>query len=120
MSGVIHECRFRLLAGCTVGKRLQPRPCLSKSVVSKSVSKIAASAWALGSTSMATEDTRIVLRAGGVHDPIADHPQQPADYVHTDGTVWTWHERWRLVGGVKDDKGWLVDRLLHRLYDRAS
>ena len=69
---------------------------------------------------MTTEDTRIVLRTSGVGDPIVNHPQQPADYVHTDGTVWTWHERWRLVGGVKDDRGRVVDRIRLRLYDLAS
>jgi hypothetical protein len=52
-----------------------------------------------------TEDTRIVLRTGGMNDPIVDHPGQPADYTHTDGTVWTWHKGWRPVGGVRDDKG---------------
>jgi len=47
----------------------------------------------------------IVLRGSrpGVADQIVDHPRQPADYVHTDGTVWTWHQRWRLVGGVPDE-----------------
>lgn len=53
---------------------------------------------------MLTEDARIVLRghqAGELNDPIADHPGQPADYVHTDGTVWTWRDRWRIVGGVR-------------------
>ena len=52
---------------------------------------------------MTTPDTRIVLRIlgpGEVSDPIVDHPGQPADYVHTDGTVWTWQDRWRIVGGV--------------------
>jgi hypothetical protein len=69
---------------------------------------------------MTMEDTRIVLRTGGIRDPIVDHPQQPADYVHTDGTVWTWHERWRLVGGVENDKGMIINRFLLRLYDLAS
>lgn len=48
-------------------------------------------------------DTRIVLRGGQIglpDDPIVDHLGQPADYTHTDGTVWTWQERWRIVGGV--------------------
>jgi len=48
-------------------------------------------------------DSRIVLRGyeiGEVDDPIVDHPGQPADYVHTDGTVWTWQDRWRIVRGV--------------------
>jgi hypothetical protein len=65
---------------------------------------------------MAVADTRIVLRAGGSGDPIVDHPGQPADYVHTDGTVWTWLGRWRLVGGVRmGDR--IVDRDLLRMYD---
>lgn len=52
---------------------------------------------------MVTEDARVVLgghEAGEWNDPIVDHPGQPADYVHTDGTVWTWRDRWRIVGGV--------------------
>jgi hypothetical protein len=41
---------------------------------------------------MTTPDSRIVLRGGQIglaNDPIVDHPGQPADYVHTHGTVWT-------------------------------
>jgi hypothetical protein len=52
---------------------------------------------------MTTPDSRIVLRGdqiGLANDPIVDHPGQPADYIHTDGTVWTWQERWRIVGGI--------------------
>jgi hypothetical protein len=53
---------------------------------------------------MTTPDTRIVLRGhqiGLAHDPIVDHPGQPADYTHTDGTIWTWkQQRVRIVGGV--------------------
>lgn len=65
---------------------------------------------------MAVADTRIVLRTGGAGDPIVDHPGQPADYVHADGTVWTWLGRWRLVGGVrKGDR--IVDRDQLRMYD---
>ena len=48
-------------------------------------------------------DPRIVLRGdeiGEVNDPVVGHPGQPADYVHTDGTVWTWEDRWRIVRGV--------------------
>jgi hypothetical protein len=48
-------------------------------------------------------DPRIVLRGdeiGEASDPIVDHPGQPADYVHTDGTVWTWEERWLIVRGA--------------------
>ena len=51
---------------------------------------------------MTTPDTRIVLRglgAGEEGDLIVDHPRQPVDYVHGDGTVWTWRERWRPLGG---------------------
>ena len=47
--------------------------------------------------------TSIVLRGGQIglaDDLIVDHPRQPADYSHTDGTVWTWKQRWRLVGGL--------------------
>jgi hypothetical protein len=38
---------------------------------------------------MTMSDMRIVLRRGASHDddPIVDHPGQPADYIHTDGTV---------------------------------
>jgi len=51
---------------------------------------------------MTTPDPRIVLRLGGVSDPIVSHPEQPADYLHTDGTVWTWRDRrWRIVRGVR-------------------
>ena len=52
---------------------------------------------------MATPDSRIVLRGaqiGLANDPIVDHAGQPVDYTHTDGTVWTWKERWRIVRGV--------------------
>jgi hypothetical protein len=55
---------------------------------------------------MATEDTRIVLHGGqdgSTDDRIVDHPQQPVDYIHPfpDGPVWTWHQEWRVVGGVR-------------------
>lgn len=56
---------------------------------------------------------------GLADDPIVDHPGQPADYVHTDGTIWTWHRGWRLVGGWRDDKG----RTFHthlRAYDLVT
>ena len=52
---------------------------------------------------MTTADSRIVSRSdrtGLATDLVADHPGQPADYVHTDGTVWTWQKRRRIVGGV--------------------
>jgi hypothetical protein len=46
----------------------------------------------LGSVGMTTSDSRIVLRSdrtGLATDLIVDHPRQPADYIHTNGTVWT-------------------------------
>ena len=52
---------------------------------------------------METPDTRIVLcgsEVGEVSDPVVDHPDQPRDYFHTDGTVWTWQGSWRIVGGA--------------------
>jgi hypothetical protein len=61
-------------------------------------------ATAISLDHMTTPDTRIVLRGhqgGHSTDTIVDHPGQPADYVHTDGTVWTWRGRIRLVGGVR-------------------
>jgi hypothetical protein len=65
---------------------------------------------------MTTADSRIVLRTGGADDLIVDHPGQPADYVHSDGTIWTWLGRWRLVGGVRE-----ADRIVSgdhlRMYD---
>jgi hypothetical protein len=62
------------------------------------------------------ETTRIVLTTGSDEDPIVDHPGQPADYSHTDGTVWTWHQRWRLVGGARE--GDRISGPVHvRVYD---
>jgi hypothetical protein len=72
----------------------------------------------LSSIGMTTEDTRIVLRAGNDR-LIVDHPGQPADYVRTDGTVWTWRERWHLVGGVRDGER-IVGRLRLRAYDLVT
>jgi hypothetical protein len=49
-------------------------------------------------------DPRIVLRGTGIgeaDDQVVDHPGQPADYVHSDGTVWTWQRRLRIVRGVR-------------------
>ena len=63
-------------------------------------------------------DSRIVLhRPGGTDDLIVDHPGQPADYLHTDGTLWTWRERWRPTGGVLDERGGRRGGTLLRLYD---
>ncbi len=67
----------------------------------------------------------IVLRRGQgglADDLIVNHPGQPADYTHADGTVWTWHRGWRLVGGFQDDKGQPFGRFhTHvRAYDLAS
>jgi hypothetical protein len=64
---------------------------------------------------MTPEDTRIVLRVGDDR-LIVDHPGQPADYVHTDGTVWTWQERWHLVGGIRVGER-IVGRIHLRAYD---
>ena len=67
---------------------------------------------------MVTEDARIVLhRPGGTDDLIVDHPGQPADYMHTDGTLWTWRERWRLIGGVIDERGVRRGGTRLRVYD---
>lgn len=71
--------------------------------------------WPLAEISLATvtdfasyesielEDMRIVLRGaqiGLAEDPVVIHREQPGDYVHTDGTVFTWLQRWRLTAGV--------------------
>jgi hypothetical protein len=72
----------------------------------------------LSSIGMTPGDTRIVLRSGDDR-PIVDHPGQPADYVHTDGTVWTWHERWHLVGGIRDGER-IVGRIHLRAYDLVT
>jgi hypothetical protein len=72
----------------------------------------------LSSVGMTADDTRIVLRFGGDR-VIADHPGQPADYVHDDGTVWTWHDRWHLVGGVLDGQR-IVGHTPLRAYDLAT
>jgi hypothetical protein len=73
----------------------------------------------LGSIGMTTEDAHIVLRTGGVDVAVVDHPGQPADYVHTDGTVWTWRQRWRVVGGVRDEDR-MVGRVHVRVYDLVT
>lgn len=71
--------------------------------------------WSLAEISLATitdfashesielEDMRIVLRGaqiGLAEDAVVIHRGQPGDYVHTDGTAWTWLKRWRLAVGV--------------------
>jgi hypothetical protein len=73
----------------------------------------------LGCIGMTTEDARIVLRTGGADDPVVDHPGQPADYVHAGGTVWTWHQRWRLVGEVRNGER-MVGQIHLRLYDLVT
>lgn len=67
---------------------------------------------------MTENDTRIVLRIGNDR-LIVDHPGQPADYLHTDGTVWTWNERWHLVGGCRDGER-IMDRVHLRAYDLVA
>jgi hypothetical protein len=51
---------------------------------------------------MTALDPRIILRihADRANDLIVDHPGQPADYIHTDGTIWTWLGRWHIMGGA--------------------
>jgi len=71
---------------------------------------------------METEDTRILLRgdvAGEAIEVMVEHPEQPADYVHTDGTVWTWEGRVRLIGGVEHD-GRRVGSIHLRVYDLVT
>ena len=68
---------------------------------------------------MTTEDSHIVLRTGGVDVAVVDHPKQPADYVHADGTVWTWRQRWRPVGGVRE-RDRIVGRVHIRVYDLVT
>jgi hypothetical protein len=71
---------------------------------------------------MTTYDSRIILRAPNVtpgDELIVEHPGQPADYVHTDGTVWTWRERWRPVGGTPH-RGGRVGALHLRVYDLVT
>jgi hypothetical protein len=48
---------------------------------------------------MAKLDPRIMLRIDNVreHDLVVDHPGQPADYVHSGGTTWTWLGRWFIL-----------------------
>jgi hypothetical protein len=74
---------------------------------------------------MPEADPRIVLydfRPGELIDIdlIVDHPGQPADYIHTDGTLWTWRERWRVVGGVIDERGGRRCGTHLRVYDPVS
>jgi hypothetical protein len=68
---------------------------------------------------MTDADRQIVLRTNALDRLIVDHPDQPADYVHADGTVWTWHGRWHLVGGVRDGER-IVGRLHLRAYDLVT
>ena len=65
---------------------------------------------------------RIVLRLGADRedDLFVDHAGQPADYIHADGTVWTWRQRWHLVGGFRDAEGPWYGRTHVRAYDRVS
>jgi hypothetical protein len=68
------------------------------------------------------EDARIMLRGIRVTDGselMVDHPQQPADYLHVDGTLWTWHGRWRIVDGIRT-RGRIVGGRHIRVYDLAT
>lgn len=72
---------------------------------------------------MTTPDTRIVrrgLEVGEVSEPIVDHPGQPRDYFHADGTVWTWQDSWRKVGGVDLRVYDLVTRIMLRKTGRET
>jgi hypothetical protein len=72
---------------------------------------------------METEDMRIVLRgdqAGEESEQIVEHQGQPADYVHADGTLWTWKGRVRPVGGVQDDRGGRIGGVHLRVYDLVT
>jgi hypothetical protein len=53
-------------------------------------------------------------------DLIVEHPDQPADYIHTDGTRWTWVDRWRPVGGVVDERGGRRGGTRLRVYDLVT
>ena len=62
-----------------------------------------------------------VYPGGEVDDLIVDHPGQPADYVHTDGSVWTWRERWLPFGGVPGPRGLGRVAAVHlRVYDLVT
>jgi hypothetical protein len=65
-------------------------------------------------------DPRIVLYPFEGGDLIVDHPGQPADYVHTDGTVWTWNQRWRVVGRGLDERGGRRGGTHLRMYDLVT
>ena len=53
-------------------------------------------------------------------DMTVEHPDQPADYVRTDGTRWTWRDRWRPVGGVIDERGGRRGGTRIRVYDLVT
>ena len=73
---------------------------------------------------MTEAETRIVLYdfppGGELIDLIVDHPGLPGDYVHADGTVWTWRERWRPIGGVIDERGGRRGGTHLRVYDLVT
>src|ERR1700743_2999623 len=49
------------------------------------------------------QDVRVMLRRdlGREDDVTRDHPRQPEDYTHEDGTVWTWKGRIFILRGVR-------------------
>jgi hypothetical protein len=51
---------------------------------------------------MTALDPRVMLRidTDRSNDLIVDHSGQPADYTHTDGTIWTWLGRWHILGDL--------------------
>ena len=54
-----------------------------------------------------------------MNETFVEHPGQPADYIHTDGTVWTWRQRWLPVGGVPRGLG-RVGAAHLRVYDLVT
>ena len=58
----------------------------------------------------------VVVCAANKEDPIVEHPGQPADYVHTDGTVWTWRQRWHVTRGGRGEED-VAGPVCIRLYD---
>ena len=65
-------------------------------------------------------DPRIILKAPGRPEQTVEHPGQPADYLHTDGTLWTWLQRWRVVDGVPRGPGMITGGVHIRVYDPVS
>lgn len=94
--------------------------CSQRSTTSEGTEALGA---AISLASMTETETRIVLydfTGGELIDLIVDHPGQPADYIHTDGTLWTWRERLRPIGGVIDESGGRRGGTHLRVYDLVT